>query len=147
VTRKADRGANGSHGHHWIRDEKRLRIYLRDGFLCVWCGRSAPNPYGDKGGLTLDHVITRAEGGTNEANNLVTACVACNSQRKDQSALSWLGWRYEGHAGSHDPGYYAALSRLVRALASPLPALPLSVPMAARVGPLTDSTPGRTIPE
>ena len=78
--------ANGGHGSKWIKPAKRLAIYLRDDFACVYCGasgrpRSAENP---RGGalLSLDHLHPRELGGGNEAENLVTACASCNSARK-----------------------------------------------------------------
>lgn len=65
----------------WIRPEKRLAIYLRDGFRCVYCGCDLHGA--DPRDLNLDHVKPKCEGGTNEANNLVTACRSCNSSRQD----------------------------------------------------------------
>lgn len=110
---KANRGANGSNGHHWIRDEKRARIYERDGYRCVWCGVNVTA--GPGASATLDHVIGRDAGGTNEANNLVTCCVSCNSRRKD---LDWLTWVSQPQFSA------SALWRLVNALTSPLPPAP-----------------------
>lgn len=69
-------------GMNWIRQDKRLAIYLRDGLACVWCGQGAE----DGIQLTLDHVICHVEGGSNEASNLVTACHGCNSRRGDRKA-------------------------------------------------------------
>lgn len=67
-------------GMNWIRQEKRLAIYLRDGLACVWCGRAVEGEVV----LTLDHAIPRNAGGSNAAENLVTACSHCNSVRKDR---------------------------------------------------------------
>jgi 5-methylcytosine-specific restriction endonuclease McrA len=73
------------HGHHWIRDAKRQAIYARDGHRCVYCGA------GDHGSrLTLDHLHPRALGGTNDASNLVTACLSCNSQRQSVVIRGWF---------------------------------------------------------
>ena len=55
---------------------KRVRIYIRDGFRCQYCGERK-NPVE----LTLDHILPRSRGGDNSAVNVVTACVRCN-QRK-----------------------------------------------------------------
>jgi len=66
---------------NWIRQDKRLAIYLRDGAACVWCGQSIE----DGVTLTLDHLTCHAHGGSNAAANLVTACRACNSRRADRS--------------------------------------------------------------
>jgi hypothetical protein len=66
-------------GSSWLRKERRLGLYIRDGFQCMYCGRDLKNaPAAD---VTLDHLIPCIKGGTNENSNLVTACRACNSSR------------------------------------------------------------------
>lgn len=70
-------------GGKWIRPNKRLAIYLRDGLACVYCGTSVEDD--DCGGLTLDHVRPHSKGGSNAADNLVTACRRCNSARQARS--------------------------------------------------------------
>lgn len=64
-------------GMNWIRPEKRLSIYLRDGLACCYCGAAVED--GTK--LTLDHLVPHSKGGSNEATNLVTCCLRCNSSR------------------------------------------------------------------
>jgi hypothetical protein len=72
-------------GMNWIRQEKRLAIYLRDGLACAYCGLCVEN--GAK--LTLDHYTPRSEGGSNDAVNLVTACHRCNSARGDRGVAEF----------------------------------------------------------
>lgn len=67
------------HGSKWIRPEKRLAIYIRDGWDCVYC--RTVFPLGRD--LTLDHIVPRSLGGGNDAANLVTCCLSCNSSRQD----------------------------------------------------------------
>jgi len=67
-------------GMHWIREGKRLAIYARDGFRCVWCNVGG----NETARLTLDHLRPYSRGGSNEPDNLVTSCLSCNSRRKDQ---------------------------------------------------------------
>lgn len=55
----------------------RNRIYKRDGHQCVYCG-SHKN-------LTIDHVLPKSRGGTNDWNNLVTSCVKCNLKKADRT--------------------------------------------------------------
>ena len=74
---------SNAHGSKWIRPEKRLAVYTRDGFACLYCGT-------DAGVLTLDHVRPRELGGTHEADNLVTCCLTCNSQKQDMSMRAWF---------------------------------------------------------
>ena len=56
-----------------ITPKKRFRVLERDGFRCVYCGAMAPNVV-----LHVDHIIPLSRGGTNEIDNLCTACWACN---------------------------------------------------------------------
>lgn len=71
------RGKGNYQGMNWIRQEKRLAIYLRDGLACAYCGASVEN--GAK--LSLDHIVPHSEGGSNRETNLVTCCSRCNSSR------------------------------------------------------------------
>jgi len=64
-------------GMNWIRQDKRLAIYLRDGLACVWCGATVE----DGATLTLDHLVPHSGGGANHEANLVTACKRCNDSR------------------------------------------------------------------
>ena len=66
---------------NWIRKEKRLAIYLRDGLACAYCGESVE----DGAKLTLDHLKAHNHGGSNDADNLVTCCHRCNSARGKRS--------------------------------------------------------------
>lgn len=75
------------HGGHWIRAERRLAIYLRDGLACVWCRRGIETH--DELRLSLDHLKTNRDGGSNESANLVTACTECNSARAHRSVKAW----------------------------------------------------------
>jgi HNH endonuclease len=54
---------------------KRLRFdtFKRDEFQCVYCGAHPPDAL-----LEVDHVRPVADGGENDADNLVTACSECN---------------------------------------------------------------------
>jgi HNH endonuclease len=72
-------------GMNWIRQEKRLALYLRDGLACTYCGVGV-----EQGAiLTLDHVKPYSVGGSNEASNLVTACGRCNSSRGARTMKAW----------------------------------------------------------
>lgn len=74
--RHSKSGGQGQ-GMRWIRSEKRLAIYLRDGLACSYCGEGIE----DGAKLTLDHLTPHSHGGANDASNLVTACHRCNSAR------------------------------------------------------------------
>ena len=69
-------------GAKWIRRERRLALYMRDGLACVWCGSSLED---DNVTLSLDHIVPVSRGGTNGSKNLVTSCRKCNSVRGDRT--------------------------------------------------------------
>lgn len=82
MTAFGNSGRKVGQGSKWIRAERRLGIYIRDGFTCMYCGRDLKNaPAAD---VTLDHLIACSKGGTNENTNLVCACRSCNSSRGDR---------------------------------------------------------------
>jgi 5-methylcytosine-specific restriction endonuclease McrA len=58
----------------------RLNIYARDGFRCAYCGDRYPTEE-----LTFDHVLPRSRGGRTSWENIVTACVACNTDKADRT--------------------------------------------------------------
>ncbi len=80
ASRKAGQGSK------WIRPEKRMAIYARDDHRCVYCG------YGLAEGvmLTLDHITPCELGGDNREQNLVTACLCCNSAKRALPLRQWL---------------------------------------------------------
>lgn len=67
-------------GSGWIQPARRLAIYLRDGFLCQYCGRDLHAA--NRRDVTLDHLKPQCKGGGHENENLVTACLTCNSKRQ-----------------------------------------------------------------
>jgi hypothetical protein len=78
---KPSRREGGGHGMNWIRKERRLAIYLRDGLSCAWCCQTIE----DGAKLTLDHIVPYSEGGTTKSDNLIVACLRCNSSRGSRS--------------------------------------------------------------
>lgn len=78
-------------GSKWIRKDKRLAIYVRDGFSCAYCGRDLRQA--PPAEINLDHLLPRSAGGTNEATNLITSCKSCNSSRQDRP---WIDYAVGG---------------------------------------------------
>ena len=72
-------------GGKWIRQDKRLAIYLRDGMACTWCGHAVED--GER--LELDHLICCCRGGSNHETNLVTSCKRCNTSRGSRSMAAF----------------------------------------------------------
>ena len=58
----------------------RFRILRRDGFCCLYCGRS---PRKDDIKLHVDHIQPVKQGGPTVETNLVTACQDCNLGKSD----------------------------------------------------------------
>jgi 5-methylcytosine-specific restriction endonuclease McrA len=56
-------------------------IMERDGSGCAYCGRADP--------VTLDHVVPRSQGGSNDVSNLVLACAPCNSAKGQRTPEQW----------------------------------------------------------
>lgn len=51
----------------------RFKVFNRDGFTCQYCGQMPPAVV-----LEVDHILPVALGGTNNQENLITACFDCN---------------------------------------------------------------------
>ena len=56
-----------------IGQKKRFEVLQRDWFACKYCWQKAPFVQ-----LEVDHIVPRSNWGTNEVNNLITACFNCN---------------------------------------------------------------------
>lgn len=117
-------GRKAGQGSKWIRPEKRVAIYLRDGMCCLYCGRTAQD---DGILLSLDHVLACELGGTNEHTNLVTSCVSCNSSKQDSTTREWfatlrdrgvdtsvLGTKIRRHVGRDLVPYLAQAKKLAQ---------------------------------
>lgn len=59
-----------SRGTDWAR--VRARVLARDDSTCAYCGREA---------TTVDHIIAKANGGTDDESNLISACSPCNGRK------------------------------------------------------------------
>jgi 5-methylcytosine-specific restriction endonuclease McrA len=58
----------------------RRNIYQHYGYKCAYCGRKFTSHE-----LNLDHVIPRSRGGETGWKNIVTACIECNSRKRDRT--------------------------------------------------------------
>lgn len=63
-----------------IQPGQRWRIFARDSFTCRYCGQQPPDVV-----LEVDHVVAVANSGSNDDDNLVTACVDCNRGKSAKS--------------------------------------------------------------
>ncbi|MDO8733568.1 MAG: HNH endonuclease [Elusimicrobiota bacterium] len=69
-----------------ISRKQRFVILSRDGFRCVYCGRT---PTGDGVALFVDHIIPFSQGGLTVNENLCTACFDCNIGKSDLTLNSY----------------------------------------------------------
>lgn len=70
----------GRRKRHYLSRRLRWLILERDGHRCVYCGAGPING----AQLTIDHVIPVIDGGTDDPDNLVTACDECNEGKRDR---------------------------------------------------------------
>lgn len=81
----------------WITRERRIAIYMRDNFSCVYCNADLSQVEASE--RTLDHLISLAVynemdnetktwfGSAHKTSNVATCCKTCNSTRQDRE--SW----------------------------------------------------------
>ena len=62
--------------------ENREKIFERDGYKCHYCKKQLT-----RFSATLDHIQPVSHGGDNSYENLVTACLHCNSQRGSRPVM------------------------------------------------------------
>ena len=109
--RKRARSANQPTGQ-WIRRERRLAIYCRDSFRCVYCCRDLH--HAGPQDVTLDHLVSKSDGGSNDSTNLVTACRACNCSRQDKPLSRFASRECRAdirHLTARSMGRYMTLAR------------------------------------
>ena len=66
----------------------RIRVYERDEYKCRYCGKQLT-----RFTCTLDHVRPIADHGDNSFENLVTACLDCNSRKNGRAVGDFLAER------------------------------------------------------
>lgn len=98
----------------WIRADKRLAIYLRDRFTCLYCCRDLHDA--DPADITLDHVHCQSDGGTNDESNLVTSCRACNCSRQDKPLARFAGRETRAHIRRNTRRNLAPYRKLAKAI-------------------------------
>lgn len=65
--------------------ENRIKVYERDCYKCHYCEKQLT-----RFTATLDHVTPVAEGGDHSFENLVTACLGCNSRKQKRAVGDFL---------------------------------------------------------
>ena len=61
-----------------------------DGFKCAYCNERMGLKYGDNElAFTIDHILARVRGGSDNIRNLTFCCQSCNSMKKDKD-VDWF---------------------------------------------------------
>lgn len=87
------RGSRHARGYNSTWDRLRIRILERDNYLCQQClrdGRVTPlkvAPYDH----AVDHIVNKAEGGTDEPANLESLCKAHHDEKSAEEAKRGQG--------------------------------------------------------
>lgn len=95
------------HGNQRMRHKARIRAALvaAYGCKCIYCGREL----NVKGLFTIEHVVPRFMGGTNDLDNLRPACAYCNSLHvnplevhlRPKKSITFLEWRWNMQRKAH----------------------------------------------
>jgi len=82
----------------------RENVFHRDGYVCQYCGKKFK-----RDDLTIDHVVPKSHGGSNNWDNIVSSCEPCNAKKAD---------RTPGQANMHlmhppsEPQWYSPLQKV-----------------------------------
>ena len=71
--------------------ENRSKVFERDSYKCHYCSKQLT-----RFTATLDHIQPVSEGGDNSYENLVTACLHCNSRRGSRPVMDMYENKIEG---------------------------------------------------
>jgi 5-methylcytosine-specific restriction endonuclease McrA len=63
---------------------KKVEARQKTSGWCIYCGVEAD---------TVDHMIPKSRGGTDDVDNLIPACRACNQEKGDRTYDEYVNWR------------------------------------------------------
>ncbi|PYY63347.1 hypothetical protein DEJ30_13955 [Curtobacterium sp. MCPF17_003] len=80
---------HSSKGTEW--EALKLRVWQRDDYRCVYCGVDLDATNGPNG-RTVDHLLSKANGGLDTMDNCVSACRSDNSSKgvRDLVRRAWV---------------------------------------------------------
>lgn len=87
----------------WTWQNKRRRVWRRDGGICQVCGM-----YLELDQFVCGHLIDRSEGGSNDMSNLVVMCEWCDRAKpKHRTHKEYRIWQQSMRQGLWREGRYA----------------------------------------
>lgn len=78
------KGKHLAHDKHFIPHLTNRALFRRDGHICLYCGEQFTQM-----DLTRDHIIPMSRGGSDNWENVVTACYRCNNQKGNRTPEEW----------------------------------------------------------
>jgi 5-methylcytosine-specific restriction endonuclease McrA len=75
----------GATGDGWSAEQE-LQLIEDYNYCCAYCGKKQDT-------LTMDHIIPIVGGGKHEIENIVPACMPCNSSKNDTPLLVWMYYK------------------------------------------------------
>ena len=70
----------------WIR----TRLAEAQNWRCCWCGRYTSIFRNRRNSATIEHVLPKSQGGTDDWENLAMSCARCNSNRGSKDAETFV---------------------------------------------------------
>jgi 5-methylcytosine-specific restriction enzyme A len=88
---------NSSRGKEW--DATRLKALDRDGWTCGYCGVALTKDRARPTSATVDHIIAKDNGGTDEMHNLLSSCFKCNRDKSNKTLnrVTWVNKKWLEH--------------------------------------------------
>lgn len=97
----------------------REEVYARCDWSCFYCGVEAQwdSVSSAMTGLTIDHVVPRSLGGSNDSWNLVAACLSCNAMKgAARPPIELISWARDLFDADPDPDVRVPMWRTTDAL-------------------------------
>lgn len=83
-----------------ISNKRRLLVFKKTDFHCAYCGKSLKercsgnaNVWFTSDEATIDHIVSRSNGGGNNIENLLPCCRGCNLSKGKKSLEEFRWWK------------------------------------------------------
>lgn len=73
---------------HWT--YTRTRLAEAQNWKCCYCGCYMIENHGHKNSVTVEHVIAKSKGGSNDPSNLAASCARCNEARGNKTIEEFM---------------------------------------------------------